>query len=252
MRNSEKPYRIFDAPWDSDFFHVKAAKTVLDKRCSESDMILLKKEWNQYDFVMIQNTENDAMNNVLLGTQTQAYLVDVNVQFVMSICEQHKDQNNFIKSTQGVYFQEPQNQMAQNDEYVRIIENGLQYSKFFNDSNIGVEKGKELYANWVRNSFLKDEKWFVSATDGKNVLGVLLFNKCADVCTIELVAVEKQFTGKKIGSGLLRKLVEFCCNEKVSEIHVGTQIDNLSAIGYYLKNGFQVTHKHSCYHLWNK
>ncbi|MEG2686845.1 MAG: hypothetical protein RR954_06980 [Christensenellaceae bacterium] len=92
MRNSEKPYRIFDAPWDSDFFQVKAAKTVFNKRAD--------------------------------------------------ICT-------------------------------------------------------------------------------------------ADICTMELMAVEKQFIGKKIGSGQLRKLVEFCCNEKVSEIHVGTQIDNLSAIGYY-------------------
>jgi ribosomal protein S18 acetylase RimI-like enzyme len=82
------------------------------------------------------------------------------------------------------------------------------------------------------------------------LLGYILFKVTNNICTIELIAVKSEYQNMKLGTKLLSFLNTHAIKNKISKIVVGTQISNLKAINFYIKNGFYVSETTDIYHWW--
>ncbi len=248
--NDRISYTIKESSWDRDFFNCSVAKVHLNNRLNDEAFSRLMEDCKQFEFVMIQNICNDPRNNYYLGKDSQAYLVDVNIQFALTVKKEM--QQDTMSVSEHITISEPKNQVEPNDLLCEMIENNIIHSKFYNDPAIGLEKGKQLYASWVRNSFQSPQKWFVTAYDNNTPIGFILCHFEDQVCTIELIVVEKKQKDKKIGTRMIGRLTAYCAKNGIKTICVGTQADNINAIAFYVKSGFFVIGTNSNYHLWNR
>ena len=68
--------------------------------------------------------------------------------------------------------------------------------------------------------------------------------------TIELIAVDENYRGQRIGKTLIHTMEFFLHDKGIAKIKVGTQLDNTSALKFYTDNGFDYCHCNSVYHYW--
>ncbi|WP_188074705.1 GNAT family N-acetyltransferase [Planococcus sp. ANT_H30] len=233
-------YDFIDLPWDTEYFGVKSGKVVINEEIELHDIKEIIRLAEAYEFITINNINNQPLNNFLIGKYTNAFIVDTNVQFEMNV--QHKKGENYFDAMDTY---------KKNIDLIKIAENSFNFSRFYNDPFLNIQLSKQLYSNWINNSFSKKEKYFIVAEVNEEILGYLLFsfNK-SDALTIELISLDKTAQGKGIGTKLLDSLVYFAGNNNIHKIKVGTQIDNLQAINFYMKKGFSLSSKSSIYHFW--
>ena len=66
-----------------------------------------------------------------------------------------------------------------------------------------------------------------------------------------LIAVKKEYRGKGNAIDMINFAVTNCMSSP-SKIYVGTQLDNLTSLKFYLKNGFQIESSEYVYHYHSK
>lgn len=237
-------FEFLDLHWDSDYFEVNCAKVILKREISNKEGKEIIRAFDNYDFITIVNNSNNYKNNIWLGGNTTSFLTDINIQF-------SKKTNNNINHADEVSIV---NNMVGNEEIIQIAGNAFVFSRFYNDPNLNEEKSRELYVNWVRNSFRKEDKYFVISTENKRVTGFILFSydSVSSQCVIELIAVDKLFTGRHVGSKLMIELENYLAGINIDTIKVGTQIDNIAAANFYSACGFHYIGCSSIYHYWPK
>ena len=235
---------IKNLEWDSNYFNVDCGKVILDKRLDDKKIQELKKEHLEYDFVTIFNLNNNNENNKLICENTNAVLVDINIQYKKKI----QDVISKIKDIEII------SNLKSCDEILKIAEKEFVYSRFYNDKNLNKEKSQEIYVNWVKNSFLNPDKYFVLSKKENKVTGFILFsiNQETTEITIELVAVDRHDQEKGTGGKMLNVLEVYGINNNVEYIKVGTQLNNKRANNFYQKNGFKYLSCTSTYHWWNR
>lgn len=232
---------ICDLEWDTVFFGVNCGKVVLHKPLDTDEWELLKKVISKYEFVSITNLNSEPINSQFIGKDTDAFLADVNIQFI-------KESLNALEIDNHV-------EIEKNKQYdPQIFEIAdFKYSKFIEDPELRKRNGKDVYKQWVLNAFDREDKYFAIYRDetGK-INGFLLHSYHDDSCVIELIAVHTSIVEKGIGSKMF-DAVEVAAKEKgFSKIEVGTQIRNSNAINFYQKNGCKQVEIHQTYHLWRK
>lgn len=240
MRLNDMKYNFIDLHWDTEYFGVKSGKIVINEEIEIHDIKEIVRLAEAYEFITINNVNNIALNNFLIGKHTDSFLVDTNIQFEMN-----------VKNSEGESYFDAINSYKENTNLVRIAENSFNFSRFYNDPFLNKNLSYQLYSNWIKNSFNKKEKYFIVAEDNQKIFGYLLFslNK-PDGLTIELISLDKSAQGKGIGTKLLDSLVYFARKNHIHKIKVGTQIDNIQAINFYMKKGFSLSSKSSIYHFW--
>ncbi len=238
---SNEKYNLIDLDWDTNYFGVKSGKVVLNEVVDDNDLKIILKWSKNYEFVTIQNNNNVSDNNFILG-KTNAFLTDVNVQFKKKVDHGKKtiDKNIIIE-----------NNCKTNEKLLKIAKNAYVYSRFINDNRLDKEKSKLMYYNWLKNSFNKDNKYIAYYKEKDTYLGYCLFHFDDDGCVIELIAADPNHKRRGIGSKLLDAVNCICNEHKVNVLYVGTQLDNIQAQNFYIKNGFKVRTYNSTYHLWN-
>lgn len=239
-------FEFIPLQWDTEYFGVKCAKAILNTKISSADGIKLVRLSKEYNFITYVNKNSNFANNLWIGENTTAFLTDINVQFI-------KKKKDFVNEFTNENFQVI-NGLPKSEEIYEIASNSFLYSRFFNDPYLNKTKSEALYANWVVNSFGKEDKYFVIAKNNNKISGFLLFsiNKLSLGCEIELIAIDKQYTGQKIGKQLMAKLENYLIGMEVENIKVGTQIDNINAVNFYNACGFDYTGCASIYHYWPK
>ena len=241
MQTSEK-YEIKQLEWDTKFFGVNSAKVILKAEISTNDLneILEKLKKQEFQFVTIQNVNNNDNNNFFIKDIGKAFLVDINIQFEKKINLNEKDLNcKKIKI---------QNNMQYNKDILDIAMESFVYSRFINDKNL--KNGDKIYYEWTKNSFGNKDKFFcIHKTNGK-INGYLLFSIEKNEIIIELIAVNKQLNRKGIGHELIKALEQFTMENNIKYIKVGTQVNNIRAQNFYINCGFKHITNHSVYHLW--
>ena len=235
-------YELKDLEWDTTYFGVKSGKIILNKEIDLVDLKQIKKWLKNYKFITIQNSNNNNYNNRLLGN-LNCYLTDVNMQFEKSI---KKDKDIIVSKNIRI-----KNDCNEIKELLDIAKKAYNYSRFLNDNNLDKEKSKLLYYNWLKNSFNKKEKYVAYYNEKKKYLGYCLFHiENNNECIIELIATDNKHQGKGISTKLIESIEDYCINNKISIIKVGTQLNNISAQNFYIKNGFKVKEYNSIYHIW--
>lgn len=235
------PFELTPSKWDSDFLGIPCAKLELYEDLDLDQQKLLHCLLSPFTWVTIRNPKDCTLNNIWIPKMLGAYLVDINVSFTKSPLAH-------LESFPKISIQ---NNMPFNSTIISLSQYVYLYSRFFNDPLFPQEKAHELYSSWLKNSFSKNDKYFCTLTDLKTTLGFILFHlNTDDSATIELIGVNPQVQNSGIGSQLLFALENYLLQQHILTLHVGTQIQNLQAINFYVKKGFNMSDIHYTYHVW--
>jgi dTDP-4-amino-4,6-dideoxy-D-galactose acyltransferase len=83
-----------------------------------------------------------------------------------------------------------------------------------------------------------------------NVAGFITVGRKNHRADIGLIAVNKEFRGRKIGLSLIEKASQYAFLEGFEEIQVITQGENIPAMKLYSKSGFTIEETTFVYHAW--
>lgn len=245
MQNLQMKPQLCKLLWEEETFGIKAAKVNLDNELTKEQWDELNKEFKDYEMIVINNYGNNSKNNLLIGELDNCFLADINVQFEKTLSYIEGDINTNIKIVNNKKF---------DNSIIKIAEKSFIYSRFTNDPNLDREKAKLIYVDWTKNSFDKENKYFVTYEESNKSIGFIVFYISEGVATIELVAVDKEYQNKKIGKEMMIELERFLneVKDEVTLIKVGTQAENENAIRFYQNREFKLVKINTIYHNWNK
>lgn len=240
---SSKNYELSPLQWDTDYFGVSSARVNLIGIINEQGQEEVIEFCKGYDFVTISNLDNIKENNHWIGNRTNAFLVDMNIQFLKILAYKldYQDEKTYVV-----------NSLSRNEQIVDIAMNSFNFSRFFNDPNLPKEQAKNIYLHWTESAFEQKNKYFVLSEIEGNIAGYILFSINDDCSVIELIAVDEKYQGRKVGKTLIHTLESFVLNQGMKKIKVGTQVNNISAAHFYSAMGFNYVRCGSIYHLWRK
>lgn len=227
--------------WDSDFFNLRCGKAFVE---TETNIAQLINESIDYDFVSIQNIGNKVNINKLIAENTDAFLADINIQFMKKL-ELSNESDNYCliintKEAKGKY-------------NLGITEDDFSHSKFIEDDNFRLRNGYKVYEEWMNNSTNDDNKFFaIQLSEENNIKGFILFKIELNSTVLELVKVNEQYRGEGVCSQLIQGIENYVIHRGIRDIHVGTQINNIAAINLYHKLGYKEVSRTSVYHWWLK
>jgi dTDP-4-amino-4,6-dideoxy-D-galactose acyltransferase len=240
MENKKLAVTFNELKWDTDFFGVTSAKAILHRSLTLNEWKEIKTRFKDYQFISIVNENSEPMNAQLIGSDTSAFLADVNIQFVKKLVGSIE---NFKNVTIHHLFK-------RNDQILEIAD--FQFSKFTEDPELAKRGGDQVYRQWLINAFDNQDKFYaLSKNENGDINGFLLYSYSDNACVIELIAVSQKETTGGIGTSLF-KTVEYVAHQRgCSEIKVGTQVRNMGAINFYHKVGCKQVGCHQVFHLWN-
>lgn len=229
--------------WDTEYFGVDSARVnlsgIIDEKFQEEIIAFCK----AYDFVTIFNLDNIKENNHWIGNKTNAFLADMNIQFLKILCDKsnYQDEKTYVV-----------NRLSKNEQIIDIASKSFNYSRFFNDPKLPQKQAQNIYLHWTECAFSQENKYFVISDRGRNVAGYILFSFIEDSAVIELIAVDEKYRGQRVGKSLIHTMESFVINRGIKKIKVGTQVNNVSAAQFYNSMGFKYVSCGSMYHLWRK
>ena len=229
---------FYDLQWDTDYFGVACAKAILHEPLENNQWNELKMKFKDYQFISIQNTNSEPTNTRLIGRDTKAFLVDVNIQFVKKL------ENDYVMPETVKIYQN----MKLNEQIVEMA--NFKISKFTEDPELAKRGGTDVYRHWLINSFGREDKYFAVTRDcNDEINGFLLHSYLDNSCTVELIAVSREKTSSGVGTNLFRAIEYGAYKRGCDEIKVGTQVRNFGAINFYQKVGCKQVGCHQVYHL---
>jgi len=124
-------------------------------------------------------------------------------------------------------------------------------SHFMRDKRIGEFHSNGVYEIWLRNSLngKMADQVFVCAHEN-TVVGLVTCAKKSNYGTIGLIGTNPRFQKQGVGSVLLETAENWFFQNKISEVRIITQVDNLGAIALYKKMGYEIDKVEFTYHLW--
>lgn len=243
LKSINEPFELIELDWDTEYFGVRSAKVILYDAVSKNEREIIKRFMRGFDFITITNTGNHAENNFWIATETSAFQTDINIQFVKQLPRMILKESYSTK----VYEAYPRD-----ERILTIASRAFRYSRFLNDPWLSVKKAKNLYTQWVENAFSMTSRYFVIAKHQTDTIGFLLFSMdmVSKTARIELVAIEEVRQEKSVGRSLIAKMETVLSQKGITEVKVGTQLDNLTAYNFYTSCGFKLVSYSSIYHHW--
>lgn len=234
-------YECKPLQWDTDYFGVSSARVNINGVVDEQGQEEIIEFSKDYDFVTISNLDNIKENNHWIGNRTNAFLADINIQFIKVLVDKpdYQDEKTYVV-----------NCLSGNEQIAEIARKSFNCSRFFNDPKLPVEQAKNIYLHWTECAFGQENKFFAISEREGNVAGYILFSFNGDSSVIELIAVDEKCRGQGVGKSLIHEMESFVINQEISKIKVGTQVNNISAAKFYTKMGFKYVRCGSMYHLW--
>lgn len=262
---SNNRYFLKYLKWDTDFFKIKSAKLVLKNEILNKDIERIKRKikQEQYEFITVVNENNNINNNKLIYRLGNVFLADVNIQFKKYIetpesikkSNYNNQKNNNANSNRIYTFSTKEkiiikNNLELKEEILEISQKEFKYSRFIEDDNL--IKPNEVYLEWTKNSFGRKNKFFAYYEKDNRIEGFILFsiNSSTLDIIIELIAIKNEMQSKGVGSFLLKSIEEYAKKNSIKFLRVGTQLNNIKAQNFYIKNGFKHISNNSIYHLW--
>ena len=169
MLNTQNPFTVKKLEWDSEYFGVSSCRVDLNREINQKDFMTMMQEVRDYHFVSLNNHGNQAYNNYLIGKNTNAFLVDTNIQFIKRI----KTKQETIDSLKLNFF--VNNRQQRNEDILTISKEAFIISKFTNDPFLKERKGELVYYHWAKNAFKQEDKYFLKAQFNEKIYGFILF-----------------------------------------------------------------------------
>jgi len=223
--------------WDSDFFGVECGRIDMDGTVSEPDFELHLATLKTMDMVTIVNHDLDDQNGELIAKMTQGKLVDVNVQFVKKLPGAHQKGVSAVEKYSG------------SEKLTALAESAFTVSRFTQDPKLRALGGANVYREWVKNAYNKLGKYFVVLGDAD---AFSLFHIDGNALVLELIAVNPSHQKSGLGTLMWQVLEREARHLGAREIHVGTQLQNFSAMKFYHKMGCTMVSTAQVYHWWQR
>ncbi|QIP13901.1 GNAT family N-acetyltransferase [Spirosoma aureum] len=169
-------------------------------------------------------------------------LVDHKIIYELALCEDYREPTFLIR------------QFDVTDDKKTLYELAYQsgeYSRYRVDQNFGEHNFKRLYNQWVDNSISGElaDGVFIHKIDD-SITGFVSLKKNEDTGVIGLIATDKHYRGKGIGSALLNHVKRYAIGTGMTRLEVTTQGGNETACRFYEKNLFSVKSVSNVYHCW--
>jgi dTDP-4-amino-4,6-dideoxy-D-galactose acyltransferase len=219
--------------WDSHFFKKRVGEVLV----SGGEEIVTGAE--DYDLLYVKS--NSKINLEIEGF-TNSY-GETRLIFSKRIIDPDLSIDDHIHSVFDV-------KIDKKDLYELAFESG-RYSRFQRDKRFTDEVFKNLYKEWIDNSFKKDiaDEVFIFLEE-KKILGFVSFRKEGQAATIGLIAVNTKSRGKGVGSRLIQRVEKYLWNNQVLELRIPTQSTNSEAGEFYTKLGYKVIERTEINHYW--
>lgn len=235
--------------WDTDYFNIKSGRIdVSDYNNAESVLIDEMKEANrkisECKFITLYNYGNSALVNQIIPKiwGRNAFLTDLNIQLYF------KSNQNFDDLDTSISKIESKNELK---SILSISENSYTESRFFNDPYLNKNKKKSIYTHWLSSAYEDESKTIYIFNEIDEPKGFIVVGSKNKKTVIELIAVDEEFQGRSIGKKLIDCAKYYNRRKKNLGIVVGTQVNNVQALNFYIKNGFKITNVNSIFHIWN-
>lgn len=139
---------------------------------------------------------------------------------------------------------------------LNIIDNLYSFGRFFEDSNLDNDDVNTLYKRWITNEIRNENVDVLGIEKDDRLLGFIsckyrycLTDKNKEGI-ISLVGIDKLYQGMGIGKKLMNCVLNHFCDKGINDIYVGTQINNLSSLNFYISTGFRINSSFSSFHKW--
>ena len=234
-------YQILN--WDTDFFGVTVARItepVLNE-LEVSDILLELKAKGVHLVYWPSSCE-------LKGEFVKRFggrLVDNKMTFAMDLRRLSSDE--FISTDIVEAYTQS---MPIRDIEGLAIQSG-EYSRFGVDHNIPREKFAALYKIWINRSLRKEiAEEVLVIREGDRVVGMVTLGNKNGRGDIGLIAVDKNYRGKKFGEKLVRAAQKWFVKNGYEYGQVVTQGMNIPACNLYKKCGYSIQTVEYYYHFW--
>lgn len=228
--------------WDSDFFGYEVGQFRIDSN-KEVDFDQLLDESKNFELTYV-------VSSMELPIKRSLELVDIKVTWDKPC----KGIIQFEDSRDGYLIEEFNNSIHSYNELKELTFLSGKYSRFIIDRNFHNNEFLKLYKEWIDRSIDHSiaEKVLVCVFE-KHLCGFITIG-IKDGCTskIGLISVNRRYQGRNIGSNLIIVANNFCRENGIELMEVATQKDNLPAMKFYQRNGFQIKSYEYFYHIWNR
>ncbi len=232
---------IISLEWDSKFFGYNIAKVIFNSIGLERlEEILkeLKTKKIRLTYLMIPPANKKLNANIL---KNGGILVDRKVIYAKDT-QPHTEIKTRILEYKDIT---PNNKVLD-----LALQAGL-YSRFKIDKNFKNNEFERLYTQWITKSVSKEIAFkTIVAMSENELVGLTTIGKRDNYADIGLVAVDKNFSGKGIGSDLINFADNVAFEMKYHQIKVVTQLDNTRACKLYEKSNFKIEDVTHVYHYW--
>ncbi|MFT4553527.1 MAG: dTDP-4-amino-4,6-dideoxy-D-galactose acyltransferase [Chlamydiales bacterium] len=234
-------YLILD--WDTDFFGVKVAKILIPNLSLEQLRNVLSDLDRENVKLVYWPADKEVSLDVIQSINGQ--LVDRRTSFEINL--QNLNPSHYALSD---LIEKYEASMDASELEKLAIQSG-EYSRFSVDQNIGREKFEALYKSWIRKSLSKEiaDEVFVIRDKG-SIAGMVTLGNKNGKGSIDLLAVDVQYRGKKYGETLVRAAQGWFIKNGYEMGVVVTQKNNIPACNLYKKNGYSVSSVEYFYHFY--
>lgn len=232
--------RIVSLRWDTEYFGIPCGRAQLMDCEDMASIQALCDESRAYRFICLSNPNCNAANSRLLAEYTNAFVADTNIQFLKT------------GLTPSVSPLEARNWTPYKEDVIELARTTFRHSRFFADSRLAVCGGDAIYAEWVKNAFEREEKYFILAKEENRTMGFVLFHFEEKAIVIELIAVAQSEQGMGTGKALWNAVEMAAIKKGLDTVQVGTQATNQQAMNFYIKMGCRIGIVSQIYHMWRQ
>lgn len=225
--------------WDSNFFNTKVA-IILNSNLLENDVIPILDELDNLGFSLIYwpTLKNTEVSKLMLK-KYNGLLADRKVELVL------KTKKIELTSLQIEEFSKTDNV----DDLKKLALIAGQYSRF-NKDYITKPYYPALYDLWIEKSINASKPSTVFVCNNNNSIdGFISLDISEDCGRITLLAVNENVQGKGVGSSLFKTAMSYCFKNGCQKMKVCTQLQNIKAMKFYEKCGFEIESIMNYYHF---
>ena len=222
--------------WDTDFFGYNVGRTSLN-------------EEDEFDFENFKLNKNDFKLIYIFSKKPIALLQDNLVEEKLHF-KKKLDEKGLIKSS-PIYFNPL---IHYRKELLDLVIISGSQSRYKLDPNFDNNEFERLYEKWIDNSIqnLESKSKIIIYLFNEIMVGFANFSINESNVNIELIAVDKKFRGKGIGTKLIKQVEEIAIDFNCETMDVNTQGINNDSIQLYEKNNFICLNKTYIYHYWKQ
>jgi len=246
FKNKEVTYHFSYLPWDTEFFQRPCFVLdtglshlgILDHQSSNSLADMLKGS-----FITAKigtNVDHQVIKSLLtLGF----YYVETEVTLELKRLN-HSIEKDVVNGKNIVVEEREIN----TDLPYFELGSSFMYTRFHTDSCISDKLADDLWVSYLKNYKPDENHHMIIAKYKDQIAGTILANVSDNEVMLFFVAIRKEFQGKGIGSALI-DYVAGCFDDH--KIITGSQIKNIPALNYYIKNGFsKIISTKTVLHRW--